>query len=475
MRLHDQPDRPRSIPRGDAPFMKRVFVIAFALLFIFSCTPGSSREIEESQTSNDAGRPQIKGTILLFEGNGCTQDVVGETDASVPQIANFKQTRAFENDETRSLLLTDIPSGIVIRLLDDPDGNMSDDWVEILIRQPVSDFCLSTFEQSFENQLLRVTFHHHNGLDGKVSRLEIRNAAAIAEAVTAEPESQDGQAAVAPAASQSPPPTLMVTVTATPSRPAFAIGMEMATVVAVIDGDTIEVQIDGERARVRYIGIDTPEIGQPYFEESDQANSSLVPVGSTVYLEKDVSQIDDFGRLLRYVYLPNETFVNGALVAMGMAFAKAYPPDTKHQEFLFDLEQQAKADQVGMWATILSTATPESEAPLISIVIDRACSQFDSPGDDNQTKEEEYVCIRNRGSASVDLTGWTIVDVAGHAYHFFDFTLSAGALVRVRTGCGTDTETDLYWCFRQSAIWNNGGDTASLYDDSNQLIAELSY
>jgi len=260
-----------------------------------------------------------------------------------------------------------------------------------------------------------------------------------------------------------------------PSATAFYEGMEEAIVVGVIDGDTIEVKIDGVTQQLRYIGIDTPEVGQPYFEESDQANRSLLQIGGVVYLEQDVSEVDKFGRLLRYVYLPNETFVNGALVAVGMAFSKAYSPDIKHQGFLNQLEAEAKEAEVGMWETILYTPTPEPGTPVINIIVDFTCSQFNSPGDDNDSKEEEYACFTNRGSSSVSMTGWKVVDEFGWTFTFPSFTLSSNSSVRVRTGCGSNSASDLYWCKGGSAVWNNGGDTVHLYDQSSNLIVKRSY
>ena len=251
--------------------------------------------------------------------------------------------------------------------------------------------------------------------------------------------------------------------------------MEEAIVVGFIDGDTIEVEINEVTQQLRYIGIDTPEVEQPYFEESDQANRSLLQIGGIVYLEKDVSEVDKFDRLLRYVYLPNETFVNGALVAMGMAFSKAYPPDIKHQKFLNQLESEAKEAEVGMWETILFTPTPEPDAPAINIIVDFTCSQFNSPGDDNYSKEEEYACFANRGSSSVDMTGWKVVDEFGWTFTFPSFGLPPNSSVKVRTGCGTNSSTDLYWCKSGSAVWNNSGDTVHLYDQSSNLIVKRSY
>ena len=122
---------------------------------------------------------------------------------------------------------------------------------------------------------------------------------------------------------------------------------DTARVTRVIDGDTIVIE---GGYRVRYIGIDTPEIHpvpEPYGIEAWQANRILVE-GKIVRLEIDVSQTDRYGRLLRYVFV-NDTFVNAELVKRGLARAKAYPPDTKYQDHLEKLEIEARQVGRGMW------------------------------------------------------------------------------------------------------------------------------
>jgi len=121
-----------------------------------------------------------------------------------------------------------------------------------------------------------------------------------------------------------------------------------AMVTRVIDGDTIVIEGD---YRVRYIGIDTPEIHpelEDYGMEAWQANRELVE-GKEVRLERDVSETDKYGRLLRYVYV-DECMVNAELVKQGLAQAKAYPPDTKYQVYLEELESEAKHAGRGVWA-----------------------------------------------------------------------------------------------------------------------------
>ena len=123
---------------------------------------------------------------------------------------------------------------------------------------------------------------------------------------------------------------------------------DTATVTRVIDGDTIIIDTGH---RVRYIGIDTPEVypeREAYGMEAWQANRQLVE-GKQVSLERDVSEKDKYGRLLRYIYA-DDIFVNAELVRQGLAEAKAYPPDTKYQDLLEQVEKEARRAGRGMWA-----------------------------------------------------------------------------------------------------------------------------
>jgi len=116
----------------------------------------------------------------------------------------------------------------------------------------------------------------------------------------------------------------------------------------VIDGDTIEVEGGW---RVRYIGIDTPEIHpqiERYGAEAAAKNRDLVE-GRVVRLESDQTDRDRYDRLLRYVYVDG-LFVNAELVRLGYAHAVAYPPDTKYQEILARAEGEAQGAGRGLWS-----------------------------------------------------------------------------------------------------------------------------
>lgn len=125
-----------------------------------------------------------------------------------------------------------------------------------------------------------------------------------------------------------------------------------AKVERVIDGDTIKLET-GET--VRYIGIDTPETVNTktqvmcYGKEASDRNKQLVE-GKTVELEKDVSETDRYGRLLRYVWL-GDVLINEYLVSEGFAVSSSYPPDIKYQEIFTKAQEQARLNQKGLWGS----------------------------------------------------------------------------------------------------------------------------
>jgi micrococcal nuclease len=126
-------------------------------------------------------------------------------------------------------------------------------------------------------------------------------------------------------------------------------------VTQIIDGDTIIIE---GGYHVRYIGIDTPEIypkTEAFGIEAQEANRRLVE-GKQVRLERDFSERDRYGRLLRYVYV-DDIFVNAELVRQGLAEVKAYPPDIKYQDYLEEMEAEARNEERGMWAKAPTTSS----------------------------------------------------------------------------------------------------------------------
>lgn len=126
---------------------------------------------------------------------------------------------------------------------------------------------------------------------------------------------------------------------------------ELALVKRVVDGDTIVVEIGGKEYRVRYIGVDAPESTtrqECFGREATRFNRTLVE-GQTVRLERDVSETDRYGRLLRYVYLSNGEMVNEVIIREGYALARSFPPDVKYQDRFREAEREAKQKRRGLW------------------------------------------------------------------------------------------------------------------------------
>jgi len=128
------------------------------------------------------------------------------------------------------------------------------------------------------------------------------------------------------------------------------VGEDKIKVVRVVDGDTIE--IEGGKV-VRYIGINTPETKDPrrgvecFGKEAEEYNKQLVE-GKEVRLEKDVSDKDKYGRLLRYVWLDDQ-MINEKLVASGFAQVATYPPDVRYKNKLVKAQTDARLNLLGLW------------------------------------------------------------------------------------------------------------------------------
>ena len=167
------------------------------------------------------------------------------------------------------------------------------------------------------------------------------------------------EATARPTRTVAPIPTL--TPAPCPSPPVTTVVPPpvQAQVVRVIDGDTIEVSIGGKLYKVRYIGIDTPETGEWMAPEATAKNEELVG-GKIVGLEKDVSETDRYGRLLRYVWV-GDLMVSAELVWLGCAQVSTYPPDVKYTDCFLRLQRDAR--DAGRMCGLLSTPPPPTQPP----------------------------------------------------------------------------------------------------------------
>lgn len=177
--------------------------------------------------------------------------------------------------------------------------------------------------------------------------------------------------------------------------------IELATVGRVIDGDTF---VTSEDDIIRLIGVDTPEVyGQVEAFGKEASNySKRMLTGQRVYLIRDISETDRYGRLLRYVFLMGDsTMFNERLIASGLANRLTYPPDVLMANLFGDVERKARKEKIGLWASESEerpeTAHPEAacQNPLIKGNINsRGDKIYHRPGDSHyeQTKPEIWFC-----------------------------------------------------------------------------------
>jgi micrococcal nuclease len=251
---------------------------------------------------------------------------------------------------------------------------------------------------------------------------------------------------------------------------AMPSGAEVTTVVSITDGDTLDVRADdGSVFEVRIIGTNSPESGECFSDEASRVLAALAPPGSRIGMTSDVSDIDQFDRLLRYLWVGGLS-INEETVRRGAAISRSYPPDTAMTERFDGAQAAAREAGLGLWSP--TACGPGAEATLGIVEV-----MFDAPGNDNENLNQEWIAIRNDGATPVDLTGWGIKDESpSHRYEFpASFTLFPDETVTVRTGCGTDFDTELHWCNVGSAVWNNDGDTAFLLDPNGNTHVAYSY
>ena len=273
-----------------------------------------------------------------------------------------------------------------------------------------------------------------------------------------------------------------------------ATGEELrATVVDVVDGDTVEVRLaDGTPDTVRLLGVDTPEVhvanepaefeGVPDTEagarglrEAGHGASAFVEArlaGEPVRLVVDplADRRGAYGRLLAYVHHDGAD-VNRLLVARG--HARVYDATFSRSATYHDSEATAQDERRGLWRCREpggATPTPAGDGPLRLVRV-----QADPAGDDRANLTGEYVVLEHAGDATLDLTGWTLSDEAGHVYRFPDgFALGPGDRVTVHTGAGEDTASSLYWD-AGTPVWNNGGDVVTVRASDGTVVLRHAY
>lgn len=232
-------------------------------------------------------------------------------------------------------------------------------------------------------------------------------------------------------------------------------------VARVVDGDTITLR-DG--AKVRYLGVNAPEEGQPFFSEALELNRRLV-LGKRVRLEPDAERQDRYGRLLAHVFV-GEEMVNLRLLRDGLAHVLVIPPNLRYSDDFLRAQQEARAARRGIWGRLTG---PFKITTL----------HADAKGDDRFNLNGEYVRVANLEERPMNFKGFRISDCYGHTYSFPSAILLPGHTALLFTGQGKDLldprdQVKLYWN-SDWPIWNNEGDTAFLRDPEGRLVDSFEY
>ncbi len=167
-----------------------------------------------------------------------------------------------------------------------------------------------------------------------------------------------------------PPAPTLPPLSAYPPMPR---GLEAGQVVSVVDGDTVDVEVDGERLRLRLIGLNTPESVDPRrpvqcFGREASAQAKALLAGQSVRLESDPSQSeqDRYGRLLRYLWLADGRLFNLEMIHQGYAHEYTYSVPYKYQSAFREAEAAAHAAERGFWSADTcagDTARPAGPPP----------------------------------------------------------------------------------------------------------------
>ncbi len=276
---------------------------------------------------------------------------------------------------------------------------------------------------------------------------------------------------------------LLAACSSTASQPTVTAGdypplpadLVRAPVVRVVDGDTVDVQLDGRVERVRLIGINTPESVDPRrpvecFGVEAAANARAMLDGQVVLLEADPSQSDrdPNGRLLRYLWLADGRLVNLEQIAQGYAFEYTYAAPYRYQDRFRAAERAAREAEAGLWSPAtcagqrgVAEASPGQNAGAARCVAPAAGQVApEQPvrivGLD---KVAEQVRLQNVSDAPANLDGWTLCSIrGGEVQAGVGGTLAPGA-TRVFANPG-------------QPIWSNSNrDDAALYDLAGRLVS----
>ncbi len=167
---------------------------------------------------------------------------------------------------------------------------------------------------------------------------------------------------------------------------------------------------------------------------------------------------------IHYVAALSALFIGAGLLQARLP-AQGMPPGSGHGAYLPIAAKPVPTP------TATPTATPLPPIHQVRILGEDLCSRFH--GGSRQDPNGEYVCLRNDDSRPADMTGWRVLDASQHEYRFPMFLLPSGGTVRLHSGAGADTASDLHWA--AGLVWNNDHDTVYLYDFFGRLVSRYVY
>jgi endonuclease YncB( thermonuclease family) len=235
-----------------------------------------------------------------------------------------------------------------------------------------------------------------------------------------------------------------------------------ASLDRVIDGDSLELLIDGEPVEVRLLSVNAPELYT--LDDAESCNGSaardhleglIEAAGSLRFI---AGEEDRFGRQLGDLLVDGRS-VTAMMVADGWALALWSGENPDRTEAMM----AAAAAKVGMWGDRCGIADSSDLA-----IVDW---QMDPPGRDDENMTDEWVAIANEGSESIDLDGWMIRDeTTTNRYRIDGYVLAAGDELRFRSGSGSISGGD-YYLNSRFPVWSNRGETVLLVDPQGRVAA----
>ncbi len=253
---------------------------------------------------------------------------------------------------------------------------------------------------------------------------------------------------------------------------ASADGPRSVPLLRVVDGDSIEVEVDGETVSVRLIGYNAPELFAPTPDgggdtrtcNGQAAKDTLAELLGDGPVTLVGDRTDRFGRRLASAMVDDlavgrEMIDRGWGLAIGDGDGRADGAEASADR---DRMKRAAGDHRGMWGPRCGEAVQPGPA-----VEDW---QVDPPGPDGDRLDEEWIGIVNRSEETIDLDGWVIRDATSSNRFPLRGSLRPGRSLTVRTGSGASTQTDLY-LGESFPVWSNDGETVLLVDPAGVIAS----